>query len=45
VFKLHTVKANEELNLLGVIPVLLNQCVFLCIELIKQTSQKGESLF
>lgn len=30
--ELHPVKVNEELNILGLIPILLNQCVFLYIE-------------
>lgn len=35
-FKLHLVKANEELSLLELIPILLNQCVFLYIDLNRQ---------
>lgn len=31
-FRLHPVKANEKLNILGLIPILLNQYVFLYIE-------------
>lgn len=32
-FKLHPVKANEELSILELFPILLNQCVFLYIDL------------
>lgn len=32
-FMLHPVKADEELSILDLIPILLNQCVFLYTDL------------